>query len=120
MFARKVAVALKPNSLKKFATLMDREILPWLRKQEGFLDLITLAAPDGSEVVVISFWEHEGNEQAYNSTGYPGALKILQELLDGILSVKRFDVLSSTFPKVDLARLNVKFEPDTQLGSSPD
>jgi hypothetical protein len=45
MFARKVAARLKPNSLTEFTNLMEHEILPWLRKQEGFLDLITLAAP---------------------------------------------------------------------------
>jgi hypothetical protein len=47
MFARKVSVLLKPNSLSEFTNLVEHEILPWLRKQEGFLDLIVLAAPDG-------------------------------------------------------------------------
>jgi hypothetical protein len=61
MFARKVAARLKPNSLPEFVDLMEREILPWLRKQEGFLDLITLAAPDGSEIATISFWDHEAS-----------------------------------------------------------
>jgi len=46
MFARKVAARLKPNSLPEFTNLMSSEILPWLRTQDGFLDLITLAAPD--------------------------------------------------------------------------
>src|SRR5271167_1897057 len=47
MLARKVSVRLKPNMLGTFASLIEREILPWLRKQEGFLDLIILALPDG-------------------------------------------------------------------------
>jgi hypothetical protein len=33
MFARKVAARLKPNSLAGFTNLMEREVLPWLRKQ---------------------------------------------------------------------------------------
>ena len=65
MFARKVSVRLKPNSLRKFNTLIECEILPWLRRQQGFLDLITLAIPDGSEVATISFWDQEGNAQAF-------------------------------------------------------
>ena len=68
MFARKVSVRLKPNSLDKFTNLMEREILPWLRRQKGFLDLITLALPDGSEVATISFWDQEdmfGPQEAY-------------------------------------------------------
>jgi len=96
MFARKVAVCLKPNSLHQFTVIMDREIIPWLRQQPGFLDLLTLAASDGNEVATISFWDQERNAQAFNSTGYPEALKILAELLDGIPYVKTFNVVGST------------------------
>jgi len=100
MFVRTVGVRLKPNSLTEFANLMECEILPWLRKQEGFLDLITLAAPDGREVATISFWDHEGNAQAYNSSGYPAVLKILANLLDGAPYLKTFNVVTSTFQTV--------------------
>ncbi len=104
MFARKVTACLKPNSLPEFSRLMEREILPWLREQEGFLDLITLAAPDGSEVTSISFWDHPGNAQAYSSKGYPEVLKMLGELLDGAPYVKTFDVVSSTLQDIALAQ----------------
>ena len=97
MFARKVSARLKPDALTEFTNLMEREILPWLRTQEGFLDLITLAAPDRSEVAAISLWDNNGNALAYNSSGYPEALTILGKLLDGAPYVKTFDVVSSTF-----------------------
>jgi hypothetical protein len=97
MFARKVAARLKPNSLTEFVNLMEREILPWLREQEGFQDLITLSAPDGMEVATISFWDHERNAQAYGSSGYPEALELLEGLLDAPPYVKTFDVVHSTF-----------------------
>jgi hypothetical protein len=100
MFARKVSARLKPNALTEFTNLMEREILPWLRTQEGFLDLIILALPDSREVATISFWDHKGNAQAYNSSGYPEVLKILARLLDGTPYVKTFDVVSSTFQRV--------------------
>jgi len=100
------AVRLKPNSLTKFANLMECEILPWLRKQDGFLDLIMLAAPDGREVATISFWDHEGNAQAYNSSGYPAVLKILANLLDGAPYLKTFNVVTSTFQTVAPLRLS--------------
>jgi len=98
MFARKVALRLRANSLKQFTSLMECEILPWLRKQDGFLDLITLAAPDGGEVATISFWDRQGDAQAYNSSGYPEALKILEKLLDGAPYLKTFEVAGSTCP----------------------
>ncbi len=97
MVARKVSARLKPNSLMEFANLMEYEILPWLQKQEGFLDLITLTIPASREVAIISFWDHKANVQAYNSSAYPEVLKILARLLDGTPYVKTFDVVSSTF-----------------------
>jgi hypothetical protein len=100
MFARKVAALLKPNSLQEFTNLMECEILPWLRKQEGFLDLITLAVPDSREVATISFWDHQANAEAYHLSGYPAVVEILEKLLDGIPYVKTFEVVSSTFQRI--------------------
>jgi hypothetical protein len=103
MFARKVAARLQPNSLTEFTNFIEGEILPWLRKQEGFLDLIILAVPDGTEVATISFWDHQGNAPAFDSSGYPELLKVLGKLLDGAPYVKMFDVVSSTLQSVGAA-----------------
>lgn len=100
MYARKVAARLKPNSLAEFANLMEYAVLPWLRKQKGFLDLITLAVPGGTEVATVSFWDHKENAHAYDSSGYPEVLKTLAQLLDGTPYVKTFDVVSSTLHTV--------------------
>lgn len=104
MFVRKVAVRLKPNTLPEFTALMDREILPWLRKQEGFQDLIILALTGSTEVTTISFWNYQRNAEAYDLKGYPEVLKRLEELLDGVPYVKTFDVLSSTLHGIAPAR----------------
>jgi heme-degrading monooxygenase HmoA len=118
MFARKVDARLKPNALTKFMNLMECEILPWLRTQEGFLDLITLATPDGREVATISFWDHQGNARAYNSYGYSEALKVLEEILDGTPYVKTFEVVSSTFRRGALARPPEAEHLDRETGSA--
>lgn len=104
MFARKVSARLRPNSLIEFTKIMECEILPWLRNQEGFVELITLAATDGREVATISFWDHKRSAQTYNSSGYPEVLKTLAELLDGTPYVKTFDVVSSPFQRLAHAR----------------
>ncbi len=82
MVTRKVVVRLKPNSLTEFTEIMECEIVPWLRKQEGFVGLTILPVPEGSEVATISFWE-----------------KILTKLLDGVPCFETFDVARSTFQK---------------------
>jgi heme-degrading monooxygenase HmoA len=102
LVARKVAARLKPNSLMEFTNLVECAILPWLRKQEGFLDLILLAVPNGREVATISFWDDDVSAKAYNSEGYPEVLKVLDKLLDATPYVKTFDVVSSTFHNISL------------------
>jgi heme-degrading monooxygenase HmoA len=121
MFARKVSVRLKPDSLREFASLIECKILPWLRRQEGFLDLIILALADSSEVATISFWDHEANAQSYNSSGYPEAVQILEKLLDGIPYVKTFKVVSSTFQMLAREPDAGNLAPDSpaQLGYQP-
>jgi hypothetical protein len=104
MYARKVAALLKPNSLPQFNNLMESKILPWLREQEGFVDLITLVLPDGKEVASISFWDHQADAEAYQATGYPEVLEILGGLLDAGPYVKTFKVVSSTLQRVDPQR----------------
>ena len=101
MFARHVAVKLRPGALAEFIRVMDDEVLPWLRKQKGFLDTITLAVPGGKEIVSISFWDQEKNAEVYNSTSYPQALEILKKILAGTPQVRTFDVVSSTLQKID-------------------
>jgi len=102
MFARHVAVKLRPGTLAEFIRVMDDEVLPWLRKQKGFLDTITLAVPGGKEIVSISFWDQEKSAEVYNSTSYPQALEILKKILAGTPQVRTFDVVSSTLQKIDL------------------
>jgi heme-degrading monooxygenase HmoA len=101
MFARHVTVKLRSGTLAEFTRVMDNEVLPWLRKQKGFLDAITLAVPGGKEVVSISFWDREENAQLYNSTSYPAALEILRKILAGTPQVRTFDVVSSTLQEVE-------------------
>lgn len=108
MFARKVFVRLKPNTLERFTSLVEAEILPWLRTQEGFLDLITLALPDGSEVQALSFWDHDVNMEAYNCSGFPAVAEILQKILDGVPQVKTFEVVNSTLDRFTPSPVEVR------------
>lgn len=117
MIARKVAALLKPNSLREFTNLMECEVLPWLRQQEGFMDLITLVSRDGREVATISFWDLKGNGNAYHPNSYPEALKILEEILDGTPYVKTFNVVSSTFQMGVGAQPRAPENADRETGS---
>ena len=100
MFTRNVTLKLKANSAPDFTRLIENEILPMLRKQNGFRDEITFIAPERSEAVVISFWETKENAEAYNRTGYPEVLKTLSNVIEGTPRVETFELSNSTFHKL--------------------
>jgi hypothetical protein len=53
MFARSVSIRLKPNSVTELNRILENEILPLLRKQQGFENELTLIAPTGSEAGIV-------------------------------------------------------------------
>jgi hypothetical protein len=96
MFARNVAVHLKPNTLGEFKLVFEKEVLPILRKQTGFQDEITFSTPSGLDVIAISLWDTREHAEAYNTTAYPEVLKSLNKVLDGNPKVRVSEVISST------------------------
>jgi heme-degrading monooxygenase HmoA len=100
MYTRNVTMKLKANSAPEFARIIENEILPLLRKQQGFRDEITFVAPERSEAVAISFWETKENAEAYNRTGYPEILKTLAKVIEGTPKVETFELSISTLHKL--------------------
>ena len=45
MFARRVSMQLKPNSVVEFTQRIEKDVFPLLRKQTGFKDEITFIGP---------------------------------------------------------------------------
>src|ERR1700745_730380 len=99
MYARHVAVRLKPNTLSDFTKTFETNVLPILRRQKGFQDEITFAMPGGTDVVAISLWDTKENAEAYNTAAYPEGLKNLEKFIDGSPKLGRSDVISSTHHK---------------------
>ncbi len=97
MFARRVSMRLKPNSVAEFTQRVEKEIIPLIRKEKGFQDEITFVAPDGSQAFGISLWERAENAEAYNRRTYPKVAKILVRVVEGTPQVETYEVSSSTF-----------------------
>jgi len=105
MFTRHVIMQLKPNNkTTELIDVVEREILPLLRKQKGFRDEITFVATDRSEAIAISFWDTREAAEAYNLSGYPEVLKTLTNLVEGTPRVGTAEVLTSTFQKLAAAK----------------
>ena len=103
MFARYVALRLKPNTLAEFTQTLDNEVIPMLRKQKGFQDEITFCNLGGMDVIAISLWDTQEHAEAYNTAAYPDVLKSLNKVLDGSPRVRVSDVISSTLQKTGIA-----------------
>ena len=100
MFARNVRMQLKPNSTAQFTQTLERDVLPLLRKQEGFKDEVAFIIPGGTEALAISFWQSKENAEAYNRTGYPDVLKALGKVVEGTPESQTYEVSNSTFHKI--------------------
>ena len=103
MFARRVYMHLKPNSVAEFTKRLEKDVLPLLRKQKGFQDEITFVGLDGKEALAISLWEKAENAEAYNRGAYPEIAKILTSVIEGDPRVETFDVANSTFHNIAAA-----------------
>jgi hypothetical protein len=97
MFARNVSIHLKPNTLSDYTRAFEKEVLPLLRKQNGFKDEITFAGPGGVDVTAISLWDNKVAAEAYNTNTYPQVLKTLARFIEGTPKVQTSDVVNSTF-----------------------
>jgi len=103
MFARNVRIQLKPNSTAQFTQTLEKEVLPMLRKQEGFQDEVTFVVPGGTEAFGISLWDNRANAEAYNRETYPEVAKILARVVEGTPKVETYEVANSTFHKIAVA-----------------
>ena len=100
MYARNVSLNLKPNSAKEFTQKFEKDILPLLRKQNGFKDEITFLGSDGKGALAISLWDRKESADVYSRETYPQVLKGLAKVVDGTPEVQAYEVATSTFHKI--------------------
>jgi hypothetical protein len=100
MYARRVSFHLKPGRAAEFTQLIDKDVIPVLRKQKGFQDEIAFVAQGGAEAVGISMWDLKENAETYGRGAYAGVLKTLEQVVEGTPRVKTYEVSNSTFHKI--------------------
>ena len=104
MFTRYVVVKLKAKTSPEFTRLIEREVIPILRRQKGFLDEITFISPDLTEAVGNSFWETKADAEAYSRHGYAEVMKSLASVVVGTPTVGTANVSNSTIHKIAAAQ----------------
>lgn len=100
MFARIVSMRLKPNTHAEFTESFEKQVVPTLRKQQGFQDHLLFVVPGGTEAAGISLWDSKDSAETYNRAAYPDVLKTLAKSIEGTPEVRTFEVASSSFHKI--------------------
>lgn len=83
MFARILNFEVKPEKKEEFVKVVKNEIVPILRKQTGFLEILPFFLEKAREekVVTISLWTSKSDAERYERDFYPKTLDILKPFL---------------------------------------
>jgi hypothetical protein len=103
MYARTITMNLKPNCVPELTRKLNTDVIPLLRKQAGFQDEICFIGNDRKEAFAISLWDRKESAEAYSKHGYPEVTKMLATVIDGTPKVETYEVLNSTFHKLEVA-----------------
>ncbi len=103
MFARRVSMHLKLNSAAQFAEKEEKEVIPVIRKQKGFRDLVAFVSPSGTEAFVITLWDGPESAEAYGRETYPTLMSVLANMIDGTPVLETYNVSNSTFHRIAAA-----------------
>jgi hypothetical protein len=100
MYAREVSMHLKTNAAGEFTTTFEKDILPLLRKQDGFKDEITFLDEGKKDAIAISLWDRKESADRYARDTYAQVLKGLDKVVEGTPQVHAYDVSNSTWHKI--------------------
>jgi len=98
MYSRHITVEIKKNWMSEIPQVFEKEVLPLLRRQRGFLDELLLVTPENTEMVAISLWESKEFAEIYNRELYPEVVRILNKYIEGSPVVKTYEVKYATLP----------------------
>jgi hypothetical protein len=92
-FARNVQFQVKVGKETELNNLFEKEVLPLLRKQNGFQNEVTLVNPKGAQF--ISLWDNRKNAETYEKATYPSVLAKLTDYIVGTPRVETYETVSS-------------------------
>lgn len=93
-FIRNVEFQVKSGKSPEFQKLFTDEVMPMLKKQDGFKH--ELAMSNGTNAVGISIWKDRSSAETYQTKVYPEILKKLTPLIDGTPRVQSYELTATT------------------------
>ncbi len=92
MFARILQFEMKLEKKVEFVKLFKSEILPILRKQPGFLEVLPFFPDmvDDKKVINISFWTTKQDAERYEREWYPKVYDLLKPYVTSPVTLKYY------------------------------
>lgn len=101
MFARILNTHMKPGTFDVATRTFQKDVIPLLKKQDGFRDEISFFDKEHMEGVAISFWEDEKAALKYDREVYPEVKKFLAKTLEGVPELRTYMVANSTWYNIN-------------------
>lgn len=100
MFSRIVQCTLKNNRIDEARQTINSEVLPQLRKQPGFIDVIESLEPNTGEFVCMSLWRTREDADRYGNTEFNRIAGRLREFVTEEPTVNTYQVETSTIHNI--------------------
>jgi heme-degrading monooxygenase HmoA len=96
MFARIVEFILKPEKKEEFLKVVRNEVLPILKSQPGFLEILPFVPESKTEkMITVTLWTEQQNAKRYEREVYPRVAEILRPYLTTAVTFKHYNVETS-------------------------
>lgn len=96
MFSRIVQCTLKNNRLDEARQTLTSEIIPQLRRQPGFIDVVESLDPQNGQFVCMTLWKTREDADRYGQTEFARTATKLQEFISGEPTIQTLPVETST------------------------
>lgn len=105
MFARIVECHAKTGKTDEVAKKVRNEVLPFLQKQPGFIDLVALRdSKDDERIVCLSFWNSKENAEIYHRDHYDTIVQMLRSELQNNPALETLQVEISTAHRIAVGK----------------
>ncbi len=96
MFSRIVQCTLKNNRIDEARQTFSTEVIPQLRKQPGFIDLLESLDPNTGRFICTSLWRTREDADRYHNSEYNRNLTRMRDFLEEEPTVDTLQVETST------------------------
>ncbi|HTW56716.1 MAG TPA: hypothetical protein VMD99_01155 [Terriglobales bacterium] len=93
MFARLVEVPIYAEKKSELVKTVRREIVPILKKQPGFVELLPLFPENaGEKMIAITLWTEKRHAEKYAKEVFPKVEEIVKFFLTAPITYKLYDI----------------------------